>query len=109
MARTPGSANPDYGFMNWFLNTGRKPLPAAPESSVVFRGSGQNIIYIDWDHDVVAVVRWIVSDEALNEFIEALLAALEPASSARREKAGLQRRSNASPDQPSTESLNSQG
>ena len=28
MARTPGPANPNYGFMNWFLNTERKPLPA---------------------------------------------------------------------------------
>ena len=32
-------------------------LPAAPESSVTFRGNGQNIIYIDWNNDLVAVVR----------------------------------------------------
>ena len=40
MARTPGPANQEYGYMNWFLNTGRKPLPSAPESSVTFRGNG---------------------------------------------------------------------
>ena len=32
MARTGGPANAEYGFMNWFLNPGRKSLPAAPES-----------------------------------------------------------------------------
>jgi CubicO group peptidase (beta-lactamase class C family) len=77
MARTPGPANPDYGFMNWFLNTGRKPVPAAPESSVTFRGNGQNIVYVDWDNDVVAVIRWIGSNNAVNEFVEKLLASID--------------------------------
>lgn len=75
MARTPGPANRDYGYMNWFLNTDRKPLPAAPESSVTFRGNGANIIYIDWENDLVAVVRWIQGGPALNDFIGKLLAA----------------------------------
>ena len=66
-----------YGYMNWFLNTGRKPLPSAPESSVTFRGNGANIIYIDWDNDLVVVVRWIRSGPALNEFIGKVLAALK--------------------------------
>ena len=79
MARTPGAANPDYGYMNWFLNTGRKPLPAAPESSVTFRGSGENIVYVDWQHDLVIVVRWIDAGPALNEFIAKVLAAIRPA------------------------------
>ena len=77
MARTPGPANDTYGYMNWFLNTGRKPLPAAPESSVTFRGNGANIIYIDWDNDLVVVVRWIRGGPALNEFIGKVLAALK--------------------------------
>jgi CubicO group peptidase (beta-lactamase class C family) len=76
MARTPGAANDTYGYMNWFLNTGRKPLPSAPESSVTFRGNGANIIYIDWDNDLVVVVRWIRGGPALNEFIGKVLAAL---------------------------------
>ena len=71
MARTPGQANPEYGFTNWYLNTGKKPLPVAPESSVTFRGNGQNIIYIDWENDLVVVVRWIGGDKALNEFLGA--------------------------------------
>jgi CubicO group peptidase (beta-lactamase class C family) len=79
MARTPGPANRTYGFMNWFLNTpstGRggqptRPLPSAPESSVTFRGNGQNIIYIDWENDLVVVVRWI--GRGLDEFIGRVL------------------------------------
>jgi len=77
MARAPGPANATYGFANWFLNTGRKPLPAAPESAVYFEGNGNNIIYIDWDNDIVAVVRWIQGGDALNEFLTKMLASLK--------------------------------
>lgn len=81
MARTPGSANPEYGYMNWFLNTARKPTPAAPESIVTFRGNGQNIVYIDWQNDLVVVVRWISSDAALNEFVGKVLGSVRPSAS----------------------------
>ena len=77
MARTGGPANAEYGFMNWFLNPGRKPLPAAPETSVTFRGNGQNIIYIDWDNDLVVVTRWIRGGPALNDFLGKVLGAIE--------------------------------
>jgi CubicO group peptidase (beta-lactamase class C family) len=77
MARTPGPANKTYGFANWFLNTERKPLPAAPESAVYFEGNGNNIIYVDWDNDVVAVVRWIKGGSALNDFLAKMLASIE--------------------------------
>jgi hypothetical protein len=76
LARTPGAANPNYGFMTWHLNTDRKPLPAAPPSSVMFAGSGANIIYIDWDHDLVAAIRRIRGGPAPYEFIGKLLAAV---------------------------------
>lgn len=75
MARTPGPANPNYGYMNWFLNTDRKPLPATPATSVTFQGNGSNIIYIDWDNDLVVVVRWI-QQRQLNEFLGQVIAAL---------------------------------
>jgi CubicO group peptidase (beta-lactamase class C family) len=78
MARTGGPANPEYGFMNWFLNPGRKSLPATPESSVTFRGNGQNIIYVDWENDLVVVTRWIRSGPALNDFLGKVLAAIAP-------------------------------
>jgi CubicO group peptidase (beta-lactamase class C family) len=76
MARTGGPANAEYGYMNWFLNPGRKSLPAAPESSVTFRGNGQNIIYIDWEHDLVVVTRWIRGGPALNDFLGKVLASI---------------------------------
>ena len=76
MARTPGTANADYGYMNWYLNTGRKPMPATPESSVRFVGNGQNIVYVDWQNDLVIVVRWINTDADLNEFIGRVLASM---------------------------------
>jgi CubicO group peptidase (beta-lactamase class C family) len=75
MARTPGPANQTYGYMNWFLNTGRKPYPAAPASAVAFLGNGTNIIYIDWENDLVVVVRWI-QQQAVNDFIGHVLAAI---------------------------------
>jgi CubicO group peptidase (beta-lactamase class C family) len=67
MARTPGTGQNDgsktYGFMNWFLNVpsprGTKSVPAAPASVVQFQGNGSNLIYIDWENDLVIVVRWI--------------------------------------------------
>jgi len=76
MARTGGPANAEYGFMNWFLNPGRKALPAAPETSVTFRGNGQNIVYIDWDNDLVVVTRWIRGGPALNDFLGKVLGAI---------------------------------
>ncbi len=77
-SRAPGSANANYGYANWFLNTGRKELPSAPESAYFFAGNGQNIIYIDEQNDLVVVVRWIANGPALNGFIERVLAAKKP-------------------------------
>jgi len=83
MARTPGPANNEYGFANWYLNTARKPMPSLPESSVRFVGSGQNVIYIDWQNDLVVVVRWIANDRALNEFLGKVIGAMTPQASTR--------------------------
>lgn len=82
MARTPGSDNKNYGYANWYLNTDRKPLPAAPETAVRFVGNGSNIIYVDWDDDVVAVFRWIRNDRALNEVIAKMMASMKTSSTA---------------------------
>ena len=56
--RTPCPLNPQYGLL-WWLNTGRLSLPGAPESSFAARGAGSNVIWIDPEHDLVAVIRWI--------------------------------------------------
>lgn len=77
MASTPGPANPGYGFMNWFLNTGKKMLPSAPERAVAFLGNGTNAIYVDWDNDLVVVVRWLGGgNPALDGVVSRVLAAL---------------------------------
>jgi CubicO group peptidase (beta-lactamase class C family) len=77
MARTPGPANATYGFANWFLNTDRKPLPAAPATAFYFEGNGNNIIYVDQENDVVAVIRWIRGGTALNEIVGKILASIK--------------------------------
>ena len=77
MARTPTGPNPGYGYMNWFLNTDRKLFPAAREDAVAFIGNGDNIVFIDYEHDVVAVVRWI-DDAQKAEFVARLEASIRP-------------------------------
>jgi CubicO group peptidase (beta-lactamase class C family) len=76
MARSPGPANQSYGYMNWFLNSAPKPsLSSAPRTAVTFQGNGSNIIYIDWENDLVVVVRWI-RQGALNDFLGQILGSL---------------------------------
>ena len=74
-ALTPTPAQPTYGFMNWFLNTDRKYLPSAPASLFIHVGNGTNVIIVDPEHDIVAVVRWI-ENGAVDGFVQRLLAAL---------------------------------
>jgi CubicO group peptidase (beta-lactamase class C family) len=74
-ALTPTPAQPGYGFMNFFLNTGKKRLPDAPESSYAHLGNGTNAVYVDPEADLVVVARWIESD-ALPGFVARVRAAL---------------------------------
>lgn len=74
MALTPTPAQPTYGFMNWFLNTDRKLLPSAPASAFAHLGAGTNIVYVDPEHDLVIVARWI-ERSALDEFVRRVLGA----------------------------------
>jgi CubicO group peptidase (beta-lactamase class C family) len=72
---TPTTANPEYGYMNFFLNTGKKYLPAAPATAFVHVGNGTNIIYADVEHDLVMVVRWI-ENNAVKEMVKKVLESL---------------------------------
>ena len=76
MARKPGPANDAYGFANWYLNTDRKPVPTAPASAVRFVGNGNNIVYIDWENDLVIVTRW---SNGLNSLVGKTIESLRPA------------------------------
>jgi CubicO group peptidase (beta-lactamase class C family) len=71
--RQPSAQKPDYGFL-WWLNTDRAQLPAAPASAYYAAGNGGNYIYIDEEHDLVVVLRWIPD---LAGVIERILGALD--------------------------------
>lgn len=75
-ALTPTPAQPTYGFMNWFLNTDKKMWPSAPATAFTHIGNGTNMIYVDPEHNLVVVARWIEGG-AMDEFIKKVLAALE--------------------------------
>lgn len=73
-ALTPTAAEPTYGFMNWFLNTNRKMMPSAPASSFFHLGNGTNMVYVDPDHELVVVTRWIennATDGLIKKVLEA--------------------------------------
>ena len=79
MARTNGPAenNSNYGFANWYLNLDRKALPSAPATAVRFVGNGSNIIYIDWENDLVVIYRWIGGGPALDNSIGKIIASIK--------------------------------
>ena len=74
-ARTPTPAQTDYGFMNFFLNTGRKRYPGAPESVFTHIGNGTNAIVCDLENDLVIVARWI-DGNAVDGVLQRVLAAI---------------------------------
>ncbi|MDX1395497.1 MAG: serine hydrolase [Gemmatimonadota bacterium] len=72
-ALTP-SLQPNYGFM-WWLNTDRAQFPNAPETSYFALGAGStSTIWVDPDHDLVLVSRWIDGPD-VDELIGRILAA----------------------------------
>jgi Beta-lactamase len=75
MSLTPTRAQKNYGFMNWYLNTDRELLPHAPASAFMHIGNGNNIVYVDPEHDLVMVSRWI-DNKSMDGLIEKLLQAL---------------------------------
>lgn len=76
MALTPTPVQPNYGFMNWYLNTGREQLPSAPATAFVHLGNGTNAIYVDPENDLVVVARWI-ANPALDGLVQRVIAAVE--------------------------------
>lgn len=57
-ATVPDELNPSYGYM-WWLNTDGELWPSAPESSFAAQGGGDHLVWVDPEHDLVVVVRWI--------------------------------------------------
>ncbi len=75
MATTPTEVRQGYGFMNFFLNTGRELLPSAPESAFAHLGAGTNMVYVDPENDLVVVARWIERD-AMDGLVRRVLEAV---------------------------------
>lgn len=72
---TPCPLNPNYGLL-WWLNGDQPALfPAAGPNSYFALGVGTNLIWVDPDHDLVVVMRWI-DNPAINGVMQRILAAL---------------------------------
>jgi CubicO group peptidase (beta-lactamase class C family) len=76
MATTPCIHNPAYGYM-WWLNTDRQRLPSAPETSYFAAGEGGHRIWVDPEHDLVVVIRWMDVPH-IDGVIERLLTNIQP-------------------------------
>ena len=70
----PCAIAPFYGRLTW-LNVDGKLFPDAPRSSWFMVGAGGNYVWIDPDHAMVAVVRWIDPAHA-GGFVKRVAAAL---------------------------------
>lgn len=71
---TPSPTLPNYGYL-WWLNTGPAANPDLPRSAVSAMGAGSNVIWIDPDHDLVVVARWI-DKTAVDGLLSRIVAAL---------------------------------
>jgi hypothetical protein len=73
---TPTAAKTDYGYMNWFLNTDKKQLPSAPLSAFMHVGNGNNIVFVDPEHELVAVIRWIDNMRSMDAVVKKMIEAV---------------------------------
>jgi CubicO group peptidase (beta-lactamase class C family) len=70
----PCPLQPRYGFM-WWLNTDGLMYPSAPHDAIFALGAGGHLVWVDYEHDLVAVARWL--DDAHHDgFIQRVLNAL---------------------------------
>lgn len=74
-ATTPSELNPTYGAM-WWLNTDQALWPSAPATSYAALGGGDNMLWIDPEHDLVVVLRWYQRGSE-DGFLQRLLASVE--------------------------------
>jgi CubicO group peptidase (beta-lactamase class C family) len=58
---SPCPIKPIYGLL-WWLNTARGMYPSASERSIFAMGLGTNLVWLDPEHDLVVVARWIDRD-----------------------------------------------
>jgi CubicO group peptidase (beta-lactamase class C family) len=73
-ALTPCPLNPNYGYMFW-LNGPQDRAPSAPSTSFFMSGAGSNMVWVDPEHHLVVVLRWIQRervDAAYAKILQAL-------------------------------------
>lgn len=71
---TPCDLNPSYGYL-WWLNGDGRHVPSAPRTSFFAMGVGSNVIWVDAEHDLVVVLRWI-DKQSLDGFAQRLMKAI---------------------------------
>ncbi|GHB56125.1 hypothetical protein GCM10007390_06770 [Persicitalea jodogahamensis] len=74
-ATTPTTVQPTYGYMNFFTNPDHHFLPSAPVTAFVHIGNGTNMVYVDPEHELVMVVRWLdnkAMDGVVKRFLDSL-------------------------------------
>lgn len=81
MSLAPTPAAPHYGYMNFFLNRpdiagATISVADASEQSFAYLGAGANMVFIDPETGIVAIVRWIDSGQR-EAFIEYLMRAVD--------------------------------
>lgn len=74
-ALAPCPHNANYGYMFW-LNGPRERGPSAPASSFFLAGAGHNVVWVDPEHDLVTVLRWVRKDR-VDEVYARILDALK--------------------------------
>jgi CubicO group peptidase (beta-lactamase class C family) len=73
-ATTPCPIEPSYGYM-WWVNPNGVHLPRLSHRGYSAQGAGGHVIWVDPDHDLVVVLRWVKSDareECLVRVVDAL-------------------------------------
>ncbi|MDB5512118.1 MAG: serine hydrolase [Enterovirga sp.] len=73
---TPSATLPNYGCL-WWLNRGPAANPDLPISAVSAMGAGSNVVWIDPEHDLVVVARWI-DKGAVEGFLSRVVGAQRP-------------------------------
>ncbi len=71
---SPSPTNESYGLLWWLNRAGT--YPSAPKTSVFALGAGGNIIWIDPEDDLVAVMRWI-NGTSVDRFLGRLISAVK--------------------------------
>lgn len=78
-ATEPCPVQSEYGYLFW-LNADRERWPAAPASAFAAVGHGTNTVWVDPEHDLVVVLRWIDPEsDGPAAFYRRLLAGVEAA------------------------------